>query len=211
MKTLFTLFFSVLFYSTTLFASYEHTIQGQIIEFHPDLPDSYRDVIFRSDEFTLDTLTQLDDTGYFSLTFFVDTEITSSVRVDVIYIDPCTGETVALEVEVITEGVTELAFPACGDPIDCYAGFIPDYQGGDRLTISFTDESWTPDIIAVHWDFGDGNTSSAFNPEHTYAEGGEYLVRYEITTADSCTAVSESYVYPGNLDWYLQCVAFIYY
>ncbi|MGW8268346.1 MAG: S8 family serine peptidase, partial [Longimicrobiales bacterium] len=46
------------------------------------------------------------------------------------------------------------------------------------LTVSFTDGSSDADgiVTAWSWDFGDGNTSQAQNPDHTYAAGGAYEV-----------------------------------
>ena len=50
----------------------------------------------------------------------------------------------------------------------------------------FEDESKDPDgeIVAWRWDFGDGATSSARNPEHTYETGGSYEVRLTVTDDD---------------------------
>src|SRR6185437_11498596 len=46
------------------------------------------------------------------------------------------------------------------------------------LTVNFTDTSTDSDgSIASHsWTFGDGGTSTAANPSHTYAAGGTYTV-----------------------------------
>ncbi len=56
------------------------------------------------------------------------------------------------------------------DPLP-QAGFDFDV---DMLTVSFTDAS--EDANSVLWDFGDGSSASMFNPEHTYATGGSYMV-----------------------------------
>ncbi len=37
------------------------------------------------------------------------------------------------------------------------------------------------------WDFGDGNTSTAENPNHTYAEAGEYMVTQSVITSGGCS------------------------
>lgn len=48
--------------------------------------------------------------------------------------------------------------------------------------LQFTNES---DFLAnYHWDFGDGNTSTLTNPEHTYASSGDYIVTLSGTSAD---------------------------
>ena len=35
------------------------------------------------------------------------------------------------------------------------------------------------ELLSYEWDFGDGNSSNAKTPTHTYAESGEYTVRVE--------------------------------
>lgn len=52
------------------------------------------------------------------------------------------------------------------------AGFDFDHSNG--YTVNFTDVS--SDARTYLWDFGDGNTSTANNPIHTYAELGDYQV-----------------------------------
>jgi len=52
-------------------------------------------------------------------------------------------------------------------------------------TISFTTDGGSK--LNYNWDFGDGNTTTAFNPEHTYQSAGEYTV--ELSLSDS----------PGNI------------
>jgi PKD repeat protein len=60
------------------------------------------------------------------------------------------------------------------------AGFNPSCSG---LACSFTSTSSDPDgsISAYSWNFGDGGTSPAQNPSHTYASGGTYTVRLTVT------------------------------
>ena len=48
-------------------------------------------------------------------------------------------------------------------------------KGNNPLTVQFYDES-IGDIDLWEWDFGDGNTSSVSNPEHTYTSEGTYTV-----------------------------------
>ncbi|WP_161808363.1 PKD domain-containing protein [Zhouia amylolytica] len=67
------------------------------------------------------------------------------------------------------------------------AQFSADTRSGcGPLTVSFTDESTIDGNDTVGewlWDFGDGNTSTAQNPIHTYAATGIYDVSLTITTA----------------------------
>jgi PKD repeat protein len=57
------------------------------------------------------------------------------------------------------------------------------------LTVDFTDTSNDPDgnIVSWLWDFGDGNTSTAQNPSHTYAAYGTYTVTLTVTDDDDAT------------------------
>ncbi|MGD9086281.1 MAG: PKD domain-containing protein [Desulfobacterales bacterium] len=57
------------------------------------------------------------------------------------------------------------------------------------LTVDFTDESNDVDgtIASWNWVFGDGNTSTAQNPTHTYAADGTYAVTLTVTDNDGET------------------------
>jgi PKD repeat protein len=80
------------------------------------------------------------------------------------------------------------------------AGFSAVAEG---LTVSFTDESSDADgtVTAWSWDFGDGSTSQAQNPEHTYGAGGDYLVTLTVTDDEGATdseTQTVSVTSPGN-------------
>ncbi|MDY0297793.1 MAG: S8 family serine peptidase [Acidobacteriota bacterium] len=57
------------------------------------------------------------------------------------------------------------------------------------LNAAFTDTSSDSDgtITSWAWDFGDGATSGAQNPEHTYAAAGTYAVSLTVTDNDGAT------------------------
>jgi len=81
----------------------------------------------------------------------------------------CDTETKEDYVAVLTPPVADFS----ASPTD---GCLP-------LEVSFTDES-TGEPAAWSWDFGDGGTSTAQHPDHTYLEVGFYEVTLIVTTAD---------------------------
>ncbi|MFN7974689.1 MAG: PKD domain-containing protein [Acidobacteriota bacterium] len=66
------------------------------------------------------------------------------------------------------------------------------------LTVNFANKTdWN--ATSYLWDFGDGNTSNAANPSHTYAANGGYLVTLTATNANgSNTRGIPSYVNVGS-------------
>lgn len=62
------------------------------------------------------------------------------------------------------------------------------------FTVQFTD--LTPGAASWQWDFGDGGTSTAQNPSHTYSALGSYTVSLTVTTAAGCsnTITKTSYI-----------------
>jgi hypothetical protein len=66
--------------------------------------------------------------------------------------------------------------------------------GPAPLTVTFTDES-TGSPIAWVWDFGDGNSSNAQHPVHTYTSAGTYDVSLTVVNAaDSASLTKAGYI-----------------
>lgn len=61
-------------------------------------------------------------------------------------------------------------------------------KGCEDLIVNFNNNS--SDELLYNWDFGDGITSTAINPIHTYTRPGRYNVILSATNPDGCTAIS---------------------
>lgn len=72
----------------------------------------------------------------------------------------------------------------------------------DNTTASFTINTTTAPLVtfantssvadAVHWDFGDGTTSTDLNPTHSYTQKGEFIVTLTITTCGETREVKQT-------------------
>ncbi|MDP9349973.1 MAG: PKD domain-containing protein, partial [Chloroflexota bacterium] len=97
--------------------------------------------------------------------------------------------------EVIGNGKDDdcdAATPDAGTPPAAKFSFAP-AVGVVEEPVQLTDGSTDPDsqIVSWEWEFGDGNTSTAQNPKHTYIATGSYTVKLTVTdehgNADSVT------------------------
>ena len=72
--------------------------------------------------------------------------------------------------------------------------------GGAPLTVTFIDTSQGLSGAATYlWNFGDGSTSAAANPTHTYTRTGQYTVSLQITDGAFTAVVSKTrYVAVGQ-------------
>lgn len=115
-----------------------------------------------SEELTIDVDATGLSTGVYYLTYIVNTN------------DPLQPTaTITVTLYVIAPVEAAIAVPAfvCG-----------------TLPVQFTDESINVPT-SWSWDFGDGTTSTAQNPIHTYAESGVYTVSLEACNSLGCDAV----------------------
>jgi PKD repeat protein len=73
-------------------------------------------------------------------------------------------------------------------------------SGGAPLDVAFSDRS-SGDPTGWSWDFGDGTTSTAQNPLHTYSSPGSYTVSLTVTNAGgSDTATKPDYIVAVAVD-----------
>jgi gliding motility-associated-like protein len=60
----------------------------------------------------------------------------------------------------------------------------------DTGTVTFTNYTLSNDpITSTVWDFGDGTTSTAIQPSHSYNTPGTYVVQLIVTTQHPCTSI----------------------
>ena len=77
--------------------------------------------------------------------------------------------------------IDEIEFRGSGTPAPPVADFTGTPTTGDYpLTVAFTDES-IGSVTSWSWAFGDGGTSTAQNPNHTYIAAGSYNVTLTVT------------------------------
>lgn len=68
-------------------------------------------------------------------------------------------------------------------------------SGNGPLTVQFTDLSVVPGASQWYWEFGDGQTSTAQHPSHTYVAFGAFHVRLTVTgTGGPVTAQKSNYI-----------------
>ena len=90
-----------------------------------------------------------------------------------------------------TNGITKTAYiTVFPSPV---ASFVANYTiGCIPVNIQFTDKSTSPtgSIVSWQWDFGDGATSTAPNPSHTYSNAGFYSVSLTVTSSSGCKSAA---------------------
>lgn len=90
----------------------------------------------------------------------------------------------ATDTEIKTQYVTVTAAPQVQFTADVTSGPAP-------LTVNFTDETSAQGgatLTSWSWDFGDGATSTAQNPSHTYSAAGYYDVTLTVTDNNSSSS-----------------------
>ena len=90
-----------------------------------------------------------------------------------------TDEFGATTTETITINVRGNAAPTVTIVANPTTGLAP-------LTVTFAATAVDPDgdTMTYRWDFGDGNTASLLNTEHTYTSAGEYHPTFKATDSE---------------------------
>ncbi|MEI9810194.1 MAG: PKD domain-containing protein [Bacteroidota bacterium] len=85
-----------------------------------------------------------------------------------------------------TDSITRSNFITIRRPVISIPGLAA--RGCIPFPFTFTPVINTLDAVTSYlWDFGDGNTSAAASPAHTYTTQGTYTVTLTITTSTGCT------------------------
>jgi gliding motility-associated-like protein len=75
---------------------------------------------------------------------------------------------------------------------------LPDTSGCAPLPVKFkTNIDANASIASYSWDFGDGNTSSDQNPNHTYQDTGSFLAVLTVTDVNGCKHIATTTIEAG--------------
>ncbi|MFY0672096.1 MAG: PKD domain-containing protein [Bacteroidia bacterium] len=69
-----------------------------------------------------------------------------------------------------------------------YADSSFTFKGLGSRAVIFTPQD--SNIHSYNWEFGDGNTSTSFEPTHTYSNNGTYTVTLTVITQNGCQSIS---------------------
>jgi len=87
----------------------------------------------------------------------------------------------------------------CSPHEDCFANFTYHFGSDNPLVVQFNDLSFAVDgITSWHWDFGDGESSTAQNPHHTYSADGVYEVVLTIESPECGLLVFSQHICIGQ-------------
>lgn len=106
--------------------------------------------------------------------------------------------------EIWAQGIYALSIATKADDTVPVSGFSASHVTGSiPLEVAFSDTS-SGDITGWLWDFGDGSTSTAQNPTHTYTRAGTYAVSLTVNgTGGSDVETKTDYikVKSGAMPW----------
>jgi PKD repeat protein len=78
------------------------------------------------------------------------------------------------------------------------ADFVAVANPENRLNYTFSNQSTLANPTSYLWTFGDGSTSTAAQPTHTFAAPGTYAVRLQVSNATTTTQFSRTLTIPVN-------------
>ncbi|WMJ72463.1 gliding motility-associated C-terminal domain-containing protein [Cytophagaceae bacterium ABcell3] len=70
---------------------------------------------------------------------------------------------------------------------------LPELTCNLDLELNFENRSTSHNSTRYFWDFGDGTTSTEKNPQHTYSEGGNYLIKLIVADSGTCNLSDTTY------------------
>jgi len=88
--------------------------------------------------------------------------------------------------------------------INVITGVVPDFSSAvpavcsTPVAIDFTNRSTGPGTLSYSWRFGDGGSSTATSPKHTYLNKGTYTVSLSVTSNQGCSDTIQKEVVIGG-------------
>src|SRR5262249_3590615 len=86
-----------------------------------------------------------------------------------------------------------IAFASCQKEEDTptpSACFMVDKTGSTDLAHNFIFTNCSDNFSSASWNFGDGHTSTQFNPSHTFNNIGQYTVTLTINNSNGLTSTN---------------------
>ncbi len=122
--------------------------------------------------------------------------IDTTVACPAIYQPVCGCDSVTYSNSCVAEnyhGISAWTNGACNFGSQCHAFFTPIDSGCNGIQFFNQSTSGVNIIVQALWDLGDGTTSTDYNPNHVYANSGNYVVCLTATiitpNGNVCTAV----------------------
>lgn len=142
---------------------------------------------------SLDTLLQFQDStitdsnGFFS--FNLDSVIPAPNSQFRIYTNSC-GQVLDRVITPVNQNFNSFVICPQSTPPNVYPDFSYYQDSLNLLNVQFLDSS-SGYITSRKWYFGDGDSSTATNPVHTYSAFGQYIVKLEVTDSLSNTVTQQ--------------------
>ena len=141
---------------------------------YPDANDTYPSTILDSDSATV--LSTFSGTGF--------TDYTISADADTVYVRLITSNNYGCKNDTLIQRFTTIQ-----DPVADFT--LSDTTGCGNTQVTLTDAT-NPNGLALLWDFGDGDTSTATNPSHLFTntsntQDSTYSITLIVTAGTGCS------------------------